>query len=140
MLLAAIPAFIIAAIALLWIGSFILAIFLSPIAMAIRAFYELKDQRKFALPKYIKLYFRRTAVSFIAISLLISAGYFAYHFFNGTSGYVDSEYPGLENPKTGVEDNPDVHQVDGYYRDNGTYVESYMRSDPDSSTSNNLNP
>jgi len=34
---------------------------------------------------------------------------------------------------------PGTHWVDGYYRDDGTYVEGYERSNPDGDLSNNLN-
>lgn len=34
---------------------------------------------------------------------------------------------------------PGTHRVNGYYRDNGTYVEGYERSNPDGNPFNNLN-
>lgn len=32
-----------------------------------------------------------------------------------------------------------VHWVDGYHREDGTYVKGHFRSDPDHTTANNLN-
>ncbi|MEE1130641.1 MAG: hypothetical protein UHX00_03310 [Caryophanon sp.] len=32
-----------------------------------------------------------------------------------------------------------VHWVDGYHREDGTYVKGHFRSDPDNTTANNLN-
>lgn len=142
MLIAAIPAFIMGAIALIWIGSFVFMIVVSPFAAIILVFSELKDQGKLTLPNYVKHYFERTTFSFIAIIVLVGAGYLAYNFFNesGNHGDTEYEYPGLDNSKSDADDSPGIHEVDGHYKSNGTYVESYMRSNPDSSTSNNLNP
>lgn len=36
------------------------------------------------------------------------------------------------------DEHPGYHQVDGYYRSDGTYVEPYIRSNPDGVLSNNL--
>lgn len=35
---------------------------------------------------------------------------------------------------------PGYHSVDGYYRSDGTYVQPYIRSNPDGNSSNNINP
>lgn len=69
-----------------------------------------------------------------------------YGIFSFTAALIIDDYepydptpshwgPGYDNPV-----NTDVHEVDGYYNDNGTYVEPYLRSDPDVFESNNINP
>ncbi|NMD72791.1 hypothetical protein HHO41_21450 [Bacillus sp. DNRA2] len=45
-----------------------------------------------------------------------------------------------EPPITETPNNPGYHSVKGYYRSDGTYVRPYIRSNPDGSTLNNLNP
>lgn len=51
-----------------------------------------------------------------------------------TSDDIDFTTPTGDNNHS-----PGTHNVDGHYR-GGTYVEPYMRSNPDGDTSNNLNP
>ncbi len=45
------------------------------------------------------------------------------------------DVPGNNNSNN----NPGYHNVDGYYRSDGTYVEPYIRSNPDGNPSNNIN-
>ena len=48
--------------------------------------------------------------------------------------------PSEWGPGVDSNSNPGYHSVDGYYRSDATYVDSYIRSNPDGDTSNNLNP
>lgn len=45
--------------------------------------------------------------------------------------------PGVDNDGGG---SPGYHNVDGYYRSDGTYVSPHIRSNPDGNPNNNLNP
>lgn len=57
--------------------------------------------------------------------------------FDSPKGDDSIDY-GPEQSETDSNEHPGYHQVDGHYR-GGTYVDSYMRSNPDGDTSNNIN-
>ncbi|MGF3105757.1 hypothetical protein [Rossellomorea sp. DUT-2] len=57
---------------------------------------------------------------------------------NDDQGNYDNT-PSEWGPGADHNSNPGTHQVDGYYKSNGTYVEPYLRSNPDGNPHNNLN-
>ncbi|MCA1058125.1 hypothetical protein LCL96_04230 [Rossellomorea aquimaris] len=61
-----------------------------------------------------------------------------FSFGNDDEGYYDNT-PSEWGPGADSNNNPGTHQVDGYYRSDGTYVEPYIRSNPDGNPYNNLN-
>lgn len=76
-------------------------------------------------------------------SLWIIVALFAVGVFNITTDVMSDDEPYDDTPSEwgpGYESggNEKFHEVDGYYNSNGTYVESYMRSDPDIFESNNF--
>ncbi|HFJ9472404.1 hypothetical protein [Bacillus cereus group sp. MYBKT111-2] len=87
----------------------------------------------------------------ICTGLFILAGFGIYKWFTYYDDKNDYTCTTCEEYKRYEEDqvpehpndrnnNPGVHSVKGYYRSDGTYVEGYMRSNPDGIKSNNLNP
>lgn len=79
--------------------------------------------------------------SYFIAAAIDHANFPLFSVFEGGNNQSDNyDYPGLDNPEIDTDDSPGIHEVNGHYRGNGTYVEPYMRSDPDDSTSNNLNP
>ncbi|AZJ24018.1 hypothetical protein CT694_31330 (plasmid) [Bacillus wiedmannii bv. thuringiensis] len=52
----------------------------------------------------------------------------------GDDSNEEDDYP----EDNGGKSSPGIHSLDGYYRKDGTYVEPYIRSNPDGDPSNNL--
>jgi hypothetical protein len=53
-------------------------------------------------------------------------------------GYYDNT-PDEWGPGAESDNGPGYHEVNGYYRSDGTYVEPYIRSNPDGNPYNNIN-